>query len=252
MSTPWSSSGSLSSDRIKPRHTTQSQKQKQKPQPRAQPQPRAPKSKQLISLESLQTTTTLLPDPKGGCFCQAKEHRLSPYTPACLTCGLVLCSLNLPQHACPHCHQPPPNREALIVRLQGEIDELARREEEERERVRKAVGAFPALGGGGRATPTPPPPPSQHKVLSVNSKTKKVTVSSYTNTPVHSRPETPAEEEPLRVPPPPSEMLYAKRKVDPSRPFANYVGEAARYVPDKIKGKEKGKGKGKENEAGPS
>lgn len=132
------------------------------------------------------------------------------------------------------------------MRLQSEIDELARREEEERERARKALGAFPALGGGGagggRATPTPPP--SQHKVLSVNSKTKKVTVSSYTNTPVHSRPETPAEEEPLRVPPPPSEVVYAKRKVDPSRPFANYIGEAARYVPDKIKGKG--------NEAGPS
>ncbi|PBK91858.1 hypothetical protein ARMGADRAFT_1166053 [Armillaria gallica] len=251
MSTPWSSSGSLSSDRIKPRHTTQPQKQKQKqkpPQPQAQ---RGPKSKQLISLESLQTSATPVPDPKGGCFCQAKEHSLSPYTSACLTCGLVLCSLNLPQHACPHCHQPPPNREALIVRLQGEIDELARKEEEERERARKALGAFPALGGGGaRGGRATPPPPSQHKVLSVNSKTKKVTVSSYTSTPVHSRPETPAEEEPVRVPPPPSEVVHAKRKVDPSRPFANYVGESARYVPDKTK--TKGKGKGKENEAGPS
>ncbi|KAK0238317.1 hypothetical protein EDD85DRAFT_788694 [Armillaria nabsnona] len=161
MSTPWPSSGSLSSDRIKPRHTAQPQKQKQKqkpPQPQAQ---RGPKSKQLISLESLQTTSTPVPDPKGGCFCQAKEHPLSPYTPACLTCGLVLCSLNLPQHACPHCHQAPPNREVLIVRLQREIDELARKEEEEREKARKALGAFPALGGGGagggRATPPTQP-----------------------------------------------------------------------------------------------
>ncbi|KAK0207332.1 hypothetical protein IW262DRAFT_658697 [Armillaria fumosa] len=248
MSTPWSSSGSLPSDRIKPRHTSQPQPKKQKQKPQAAP----PKSKQLTALESLlhavQSTSIPVPDPKGGCFCQAKEHPLSLYTPACLTCGLVLCGLNPPQHACPHCHHPPAPRttESTIVRLEREIGELRRREEEARERARKAVGAFPALGGGGggsgRATP-----PSQHRVLSVNSKTKKVTVSSSsyssTPTPVASRPGTP---EPLRVPPPPTEVVYAKRKVDPSRPYANYGGGAARYVPDKIKGKGRG------GETGPS
>ncbi len=84
MSTPWSSSGSLSSDRIKPRHTAQPQKQKQKQKP-TQPQPRAqqtPKSKQLISLESLQTTTTPVPDPKGGCFCQGKPQKLPSIYPS--------------------------------------------------------------------------------------------------------------------------------------------------------------------------
>ncbi|KAK0203217.1 hypothetical protein DFS33DRAFT_1262235 [Desarmillaria ectypa] len=236
MSTPWtrkssSSSSTLSSDRIKPRNT-QSQnktfgKQKQKQSETV------PKSKELLILESFlrAVQTTPIPDPKGGCFCQAREHTLSPYTPACSTCGLVLCSLNAPQHACPHCHEAPPphHRESLIVRLQGEIAALIQREEQQREWAREAAGAFPSLGGGsGSGRVTPVPAPIQHKVLSVNSKTKKVTVS----TPVPSRPESPEEEddELLRVPPPPEGVVYAKRAVDPARPFANYAGEAARYV----------------------
>ncbi|KAK0185010.1 hypothetical protein F5146DRAFT_212765 [Armillaria mellea] len=228
MSTPWSSSGSLPSDRIKPKSQSQSQKkQKQKQKPGAQPT--VPKSKPLIALESLLhalQTSTPLTDPKGGCFCQAREHPLSRYTPACSTCGLVLCALNAPQHACPHCHHAPPptHRESTILKVQREIGELSRKEEEERERAREAMGAFPALGGGGGGGGSEPPP-SERRVLSVNPKTKKVKVT--VSTPGASRPGTP---EPLRVPPPPREVVCAKREVDASRPFANYVGGAARYV----------------------
>ncbi|KAK0457312.1 uncharacterized protein EV420DRAFT_519587 [Desarmillaria tabescens] len=258
MSTPWTrTSSSLPSDRIKPRNTQTQSKSSGKQKQEAP----IPKSKPLLALESLlralQSTTTTTPaqDPKGGCFCQAREHPLSPYTPTCPTCGLVLCTLNLPQHACLSCRTAPPprNRDILIGRLQGEIVDLTRREEEARERAREearvAAGAFPSLSGGERRSTPPPPPPQQqqHKVLSLNRKTKKVTVSSYPNTPASSRPDSPApeeEDEPLRVPPPPGEVVYAKRNVDRGRPYANFGGGAARY--------EKGKRKGKENEAGPS
>ncbi|KAK0488443.1 hypothetical protein IW261DRAFT_350292 [Armillaria novae-zelandiae] len=265
MSTPWSSSSSLPSDRIKPKpkpkyppHSQSQKKQKQQKQPSTPP---TPKSKHLASLESLlhavQNTTRAIPDPKGGCFCQAQTHPLSPYTPACATCGLLLCALNPPQHACPHCHHAPPptTRDSAIARLQREIDALARREEEARERARVAMGGFPALGGGGGGA-TSTPTPSQYKVLSlsVNSKTKKVVVSASSRggTPAASRPGTP---EPVRVPRPPAEVVYAKRGVEAARPFAKYVGEAARYVPvppDKVTAKGKVKGKGRGDEAGPS
>ncbi|KAG7443386.1 uncharacterized protein BT62DRAFT_921894 [Guyanagaster necrorhizus] len=222
-STPWTRKGSsLPSDRIKPKPNQSPGKRKPQRQP-------TPKSKALQSLlHALQSTTTPTPDPKGGCFCQARVHPLSRYTSACPTCGLVLCSLNPPQHACPHCRAAPPHPELLIARVQAEIKrEEEEHEREEEERIR-AAGAFPTLPAAGGA-PTPTPTPSQHKVLSVNSKTKKVTVkvaSTSTGTST-SRAETP---EPIRVPPPaPPE---APRKVDEARPFANYVvGHAAKYVP---------------------
>ncbi|KAK0497542.1 hypothetical protein EDD18DRAFT_1462310 [Armillaria luteobubalina] len=247
--TPWSS---LPSDRIKPQSQSQKtpkqkQKQKQKQQGGAQPNP---KSRQLLALENLlhavQSTganANAVPDPKGGS--RTPPFPLHPRLPHLRAPPL---HAQPPAPRLPALPPPPAPRltESAIVKLQGEIGELERREEEARERERREVGAFPALGGGGgsgRATPTMvmPPAPSQHKVLSVNSKTKKVTVSSYSNTPVPSRPQTPQTPEPLRVPPPPAEVVYAKRKVDPGRPYANFGGGAARYVlPDK------GKGKGRE------
>ncbi|KAI6039775.1 hypothetical protein EDC04DRAFT_2683291 [Pisolithus marmoratus] len=33
-------------------------------------------------------------NPKGGCFCLARELGLSNYVPLCYGCGFVLCNLN--------------------------------------------------------------------------------------------------------------------------------------------------------------
>ncbi|EPQ56772.1 hypothetical protein GLOTRDRAFT_19773, partial [Gloeophyllum trabeum ATCC 11539] len=91
-------------------------------------------------------------DPKGGCFCKARIHDLSPYTPICKSCGLVLCAVNLPFYACPSCAAPlmaPSAREALALQLSDQIDATLAREEAARlqalEDARKAAGAFPSL-----------------------------------------------------------------------------------------------------------
>ncbi|KAJ7686325.1 hypothetical protein B0H17DRAFT_868991, partial [Mycena rosella] len=93
-------------------------------------------------------------DPKGGCFCQARAHPLSSYSALCRSCGLVLCAINLPQYACPHCTTPllaPAQRTTLVERLETQIAETLAREAAARERAaeeaRRAVGAFPTLGG---------------------------------------------------------------------------------------------------------
>ncbi|KIJ67072.1 hypothetical protein HYDPIDRAFT_85644, partial [Hydnomerulius pinastri MD-312] len=70
--------------------------------------------------------------------------------------------------------------------------------------------------------------------LSLNSKTKKVTVSSYTNTPVPSRPSSRVEDLPLleeqRVPAPSSEVSYARQPADPNRPWRNVKAGELRYI----------------------
>ncbi|KAI6003398.1 hypothetical protein EDC04DRAFT_2786582 [Pisolithus marmoratus] len=101
------------------------------------------------------------------------------------------------------------------------------------------MGAFPMLPGAsgtqgarrlaGKGTATGPQ--SIHKVLSLNPTTKKVTVSSYTNTPISSRPLSPAPEEPRRIPPPPREISYAKQAPDPVHPWKNMQFPDLQYIP---------------------
>lgn len=183
-------------------------------------------------------------------FSLARGHALSPHNPTCRECGLVLCTLNLPQYACPHCSSAlftPAARAALIVRLEGEIAERLVREAEERERraeeARVAVGAFPSLPAkhpnssataavalGGTAE-------QPRKVLSLDAKTKRVMVSSYSRTsPGPSRPASPAEvveQEPDRLPPPPPEVVtvgHVNAKLDPARPWMNLAFPGLCYV----------------------
>ena len=96
--------------------------------------------------------------PHGSCFCQSRTHPLSLYTPQCMSCGLVLCSLNPPFHPCPFeaCNAPllaDHAKRALVDQLSAQIaqtiadEEDARRREDEA-RVR-AAGAFPELGATG-------------------------------------------------------------------------------------------------------
>ncbi|KAG1876731.1 hypothetical protein C8R48DRAFT_745328 [Suillus tomentosus] len=250
--TPWSkAAGSLPSDRLprpaqRPQHVSQKQsKGKGKNQEPS-------KSKAIRKLESLaegvRKSSGREKDPKGGCFCQAREHDLSPYTAICRGCGLILCAINLPYYACPHCSAVLLSdivRSSLSARFDEEISKQVAKEEEGRLRVvqqaRDAEGAFPVLPGSAAATPpilssTPSRPTAQtHKVLSLNSKTKKYTVSSYTNTPVSSRPASRAEsevEEVHRVGAPPPEVDFVKRTPDRNHPWSNMRMELL-YVPVK-------------------
>ncbi|KAJ8694620.1 hypothetical protein PTI98_007278 [Pleurotus ostreatus] len=239
--TPWSKS-SVPSDRIKPSHS-QTAPSKRKGGGAAQPT----KSKAIIQLEillkNLREYTGRERDPKGGCFCQAADHQLSSYTPICRTCGLILCSLNQPYWACPHCHTgllpTSATREAIITRLESQIEETAAREVEEQRRAeeeaRQASGAFPTLSANPSTSSLRPSTNEPHKVLSLNSKTKKVIVS-YNSSPATSRPTSRAdvenkEEVVRRVPPPPAEVSYARQAPDPARPWVNLSIDPIIYLP---------------------
>ncbi|KAG2133657.1 uncharacterized protein EDB93DRAFT_1242799 [Suillus bovinus] len=247
--TAWSkAAGSVPSDRLRPAQRPQHVPQKQSKGKGKTQEPA--KSKAICKLESLaegvRKSSGREKDPKGGCFCQAREHDLSPHTPICRSCGLILCAINLPYYACPHCSAVLLSdiaRSSLSTRLDEEISKQLAKEEEERLRVvqqaRDAEGAFPVLPG----SVTPPvlssthsrPTAQTHKILSLNSKTKKYTVSSYTNTPVSSRPASRAEsevEEVHRVGAPPLEVDFVRRAPDRNHPWSNMRMEVL-YVPVK-------------------
>ncbi|RDX47135.1 hypothetical protein OH76DRAFT_1465175 [Lentinus brumalis] len=190
-------------------------------------------------------------DPKGGCFCQARMHALSTHTPICRSCGLILCELNLPNFACPHCNEAlltPAVRDALIQTLESRIDETLAKEEAERQRAiqeaRAAQGAFPTLSASASRSGTPDVHPvnQTHKVLSLDSKTRKVKVSTYTPPAVSRAASTEKikqqqqqqkpEPEYKRVPPPPPEVSCSSAPLNPHhRPWANTRGLNVTYVP---------------------
>jgi Putative zinc finger motif, C2HC5-type len=164
----------------------------------------------------------------------------------CTSCGFILCVVNLPHFACPSCSQAlltPSDRTGLIARFESELASTLAREAEARKQAekeaQKAAGAFPVLSVSGMASSLTPPPiavPEAHKVLSLNSKTKKVIVSSYL--PGSSRPasrglyEAEAEDEVVHVlRPSGADVVYAKGFVSKERPWENLRGEGATYVP---------------------
>ena len=75
----------------------------------------------------------------------------------CRQCGLILCTLNPPHYACPHCTSVLGGQGGIG----GEIGDLA--EQVAREEARAAEGAFPMLLGSqaqmqmARTSHTPPP-----------------------------------------------------------------------------------------------
>ncbi|KAL0955258.1 hypothetical protein HGRIS_004150 [Hohenbuehelia grisea] len=258
--TAWTS---LPSDRIKPTHKPPAQSSDSKGKGKAKASNEPPKSSEVKRLEALADAVRRYKgtevDSQGGCFCQAREHALSTYTPICLSCGLILCSINLPHHKCPSCLSAlldPALREAITARLEASIADTLAHEAAARARAqeeqRRAVGDFPSLGG-----PTAPgvpssadsalrPPPQAHKVLSLNSKTKRVVISSYTPSPTPSRPPSRSdakEEVQTRVNRPPNEVAYSREPLQPARPWANVVGDAIVYRPPVKDAKPKGEGK---------
>jgi hypothetical protein len=137
---------------------------------------------------------TLTPSPLY--LATGRIHALSAYTPVCHTCGLPLCSINLPYHPCPHppCRTsllsstPDPFRvqiQPLIARIENEIRDQLNKEENERilaaEELRVREGAFPML-----RKPSPSPTPSQNQGYAVMSltgarggKRSQITLASY-------------------------------------------------------------------------
>jgi uncharacterized Zn finger protein (UPF0148 family) len=137
----------------------------------------------------------------------------------CPHCALPLCNLNPPNNACPHCtsslFQSPSDRAKVTARIQNQIHDTLSREEAERiqieEDARKAAGAFPTLlsSSNPQPHPTPPripaPPHGQHKVLSLNSKTKRAVLTTTTtrpSPPASTTPSRPASPPVVRIPPP--------------------------------------------------
>ena len=158
-----------------------------------------------------------------GCFCLAQTHKLSPYTPLCASCGLIICKLHQPYRICPFepCGQPlltPHARTALIHALNDKIattiaeEEVKRRREEEERRL--AVGAFPTLQGpsGGRTPPSNTP----HKVLSLTQKGAVLTTTVRKQTPTPSAQGHIKAPKPVvhRVPMPSEEPTSCKPKQD--------------------------------------
>ncbi|KAG8213420.1 hypothetical protein J3R82DRAFT_11922 [Butyriboletus roseoflavus] len=285
MRTAWSSSGSLVSDRIPAHPPPQKQQQQQNKgkgrgiQKALTPEPSKSKAVRVLEarLAGARESNGHAKDPKGGCFCQGKSHRLarssasfvlarhapvgliprtcvslparkhalSDYVPMCRQCGLILCTLNPPHYACPHCASAlldKRGREALVGRLERALADQIAREEAERqkaiEEARAAQGAFPTLPGSQaqlQRTSRTPPPPTTRTVLSLNSSTKKVTVSSYsTPTVTSSRPASRGqerEEEEGRVLGPLGEVRYAKEPLDPGRRWKNMRVVDVKYVP---------------------
>lgn len=250
-------------------------------------QKEVPKSEEVRRLEGLKNRLTTFQgsetDPKGGCFCQgmssiisssslgvtlalilvwfhvAREHTLSPFSPMCEQCGLILCDLNIPYYVCPHCSTPlhtPGARDTLIAKIEQELEGVLQKEAAERDRVvqeaRKAEGQFPALPGTSSKTPsrspstqslktqtTQPAPQQQssYKVLSLNPKSKKVVVTTRvkaTSVPA-SVPTSQSKEslvaEPRRVPRPPPEVDFSPKSPDQSRPWAPLMRPHLTYVP---------------------
>jgi hypothetical protein len=165
----------------------------------------------------------------------ARAHELSPYTPICSACGLILCALNLPHHACPHCRTSlltTSARLSLLHTLEQSIEETLTKEEKERERAieeaRRAAGAFPTLAdaaAGATHALDLHPVNQPHKVLSLDSKTKKVTVASYTQRApspatkgITKEPQEPASKKTSRLP---AEVLFSSKPQHTERPWLN-------------------------------
>ncbi|KAI0689495.1 hypothetical protein BC835DRAFT_251979 [Cytidiella melzeri] len=280
--TPWAhKSSSLPSDRIVG-HASKPPKQAAKGK---QKEVAVPRSKAVRQLENLRDGLASLGegipvrDAKGGCYCQAREHELSTYTPICTTCGLILCSLNLPHHACPHCLATlltSSARLSLLQTLEQRIAEKLAQEEREREQAieeaRQAAGAFPTLAAAASGTSSildSHPTNQPHKVLSLNAKTKKVTVASYTQRVPSPLPSKGAskehkEPEPTRTPRPPSEVSFSHKSQNFERPWINlrpgnkpayYIPRAVQQIaeasgPSNNSRRKKGKGRGGPAQAG--
>ncbi|KAF9055969.1 hypothetical protein BJ165DRAFT_1398733 [Panaeolus papilionaceus] len=249
--TAWSKSSSLTSDKLRsgPRPGNNQGQGKGKGKQREE----EPKSQAVQSLETLlqevKTANGRTKDPKGGCFCLARNHKVSAYTPICTACGLILCFLNRPQYCCPHCSDAlltEANRGVLVEQIEAELASTIAKEIQDKERAileaQQAAGAFPSLLGPApqvqTKSPSPSPKPVQESrtVVTLSNK-KKITVSSFTTVQKPSSSQysnQPNQEnqdpnEPTRVPPP-REPPHASHQPNTKRPWENLIKGPVQYV----------------------
>ncbi|KAG6844534.1 hypothetical protein H0H87_006119 [Tephrocybe sp. NHM501043] len=282
---------SVPSDRLRPKPSPTPPRNSKNAQSHQEPQSKALRTLNAIRTSLQDPSTSTASDPTGGCFCQARTHPLSPYVPICTSCAIPLCNLASPAHLCPSCKEPllsGPQRGDLIVRIDTDIADTTLKEQLARERAeearRAAAGAFPTLSTPSNSSssypspapsPTPRPhaplQPQTHKVLSLNSKTKKTILTTTTIKPKASaspspQSSRPASPQPIRKPRPDAHIVdwNAKGKErargDPGRPWANLSEDALVYVQpvlsiDEVDAEAEGKKrsrrkKGKAKEAG--
>lgn len=224
-STPWTSQqrskGHLVSDRIQS-SSTQPKAAVPNKQKQGTSKNQSPEVNRLQKLISYIQNPPPLPKTASdeSCFCLAQEHKIAPYAPLCMSCGMILCELNQPYRVCPFksCGQPlltAQGRAALIESLNAKVamtileeENMRRKEEEER---RRAAGAFPQLGPTNSHPSVPAAkssPAAPHKVLSLTGKgavltTTRKTVPASPAQPVKADTTVPIH----RVPPPPPQEL---------------------------------------------
>ncbi|KAB5593932.1 Zinc finger, C2HC5-type protein [Ceratobasidium theobromae] len=278
--------GSLTSELLAPRRQSPAPVQNQPKRSKGQSSPANSellKSHEVRKLEKLiDEVSTGIVDSRAasrpGCFCMARTHPLSRYVPLCNHCGIVLCSLLNPALPCPSCSSPllpPVVRNALLLQLQGELAAQLTREAEKRTEDMKALAEIELAKSGGGHFPTltgqSDPRSSQvavpRKVLSVNSTTKKATISTFlaVPTPPTSNPNSgrgspvdekiPAPEQtPYVVPLDPERQLLLRQRpwVDLLDPTPIYQAEY--HSPQPAEGKapsssgKRGRGRGKKGQ----
>ncbi|KAJ3537907.1 hypothetical protein NM688_g6597 [Phlebia brevispora] len=243
--TAWSSSASsLTSDRIPSSNAQRSRGSSPIPKIKRE-ELEASKSNEVKMLEKLRNglrsivETAPVVDPKGGCFCQARSHKLSSYTPVCRHCGLILCEVNLPHHACPHCRSPLLSQDdvrSLSSSLEQLIDDTLEKEEFARqqaaEEARRAAGAFPVLGAPmGDTAPqrTTVSSTSQPPLAIASPKTVAKTAAPTAAKGTVMKQKEQKEPEPVRVPHPPLEVPVIST-LPAGRPWMNAKSETVTYI----------------------
>ncbi|OWZ65597.1 hypothetical protein AYX15_02943 [Cryptococcus neoformans] len=190
-----------------------------------------PKSKEVKKIEaiiaSLRSIQESGPKPGEGynCFCQARMHPLSPYTPICQTCALIICALHAPHLPCPSCAQPlynPAQLSRLILKVETDLEdqiEKERMEELERQRERQEMlqaesggGQFPSLtAGSASATGTNNVPlGGARKVISIGAKDKGKGRAMVTTTTYRTGSSAPS---PRPKTPPPENIMPRPRSI---------------------------------------
>jgi hypothetical protein len=128
-------------------------------------------------------------------------------------------------------------RESIISQIHRQLASTLAQEAEQKQRAleeaEKLVGAFPSLSGSPAPESSTSIPTAQqtHKVMSFK-QNKRVVVSSYTPTLPTPTPDTDEpEDEPDRIPPPPSEPLFSCISPTHERPWKNLIKGASTYIP---------------------
>ena len=118
----------------------------------------------------------------------------------------------------------------IDLQLASTISQEAEQKQHALEEAKKLVGAFPSLSGSPAPQPSKSPAALQtHKVMSLK-QNNKVVVSSYTPVlPTSNSDEL--EDEPNRIPPPPSDPLFSRILPTRDRPWENLMKGASTYIP---------------------